>query len=123
MCICRYQIFQFIVIIFGPKKSQVTFQKMMDRILRNVANVQCYVDDVDILLNYTKEHASHLEIVFPILNNNEFSLRIKKCLFIRASAKLIEHSVEKNGVHVDEEKVEALRDAISPTTRSFLGLA
>ncbi len=37
------------------------------------------------------------------------------------------HIVDKNGIHVDEQKVEKMRDAIPPTTRKelrwFLGLA
>ena len=46
---------------------------------------------------------------------------------MQPSVELLGHVVDKNGVHVDEQKVEKVRDAIPPTTRnelrSFLGLA
>ncbi len=79
--ICRYGTFQFEVMQFGLMNSQATFQRMMDRILLNVAKVRCYVDDVVIFSKNTEEHASHLENVFAILKNNGLRLRIKKCFY------------------------------------------
>ncbi len=107
--------------------SQATFLKMIDRILLYVANIRCYVDYVVIFSKTTEEHGSHLGNVFAILKNNGLRLRIKKCSFMQQSVELFGHIVDKNGVHVDEQKVEKVRDAIPPTTRkelrSFLGLA
>ncbi len=75
----------------------------------------------------TAQPASHLENVFAILKNNGLRLRIKKCSFMQPSVELLRHVVDKNCAHVDEQKVEKVRDAIPPTTRkelrSFLGLA
>ena len=68
--ICRYEKFQSVVMPFGQMNSQATFRRMMDRILLNVANVRCYIDDVVIFSKNTEEHASHLENVFAILKNN-----------------------------------------------------
>ena len=125
--ICRYGTFQFEVMPFGLMNSQATFQRMIDRILLNVANIRCYVDDVVIFPKSTEEHARHLENVFAILKNNGLKLRIKKCSFMHPNVELLGHIVDKNGVHVDDQKVEKVRDAIPPTTRkelrSFLGLA
>ncbi len=75
----------------------------------------------------TEEHAVHLENAFRILKDNGLRLRIKKCSFMQPSMELLGHIVNKNRVHVDDQKVEKVRDAILPTTRkelrSFLGLA
>ncbi len=59
--------------------SQATFQRMMDRILLNVDNVRCYIDNVAIFSKNTEENAAHLEKVFRILKDNGSRLRIKKC--------------------------------------------
>ncbi len=125
--LCRYGTFQFEVMLFGLMNKQATFQRMMDRILMNVASVQCYVDDVVIFSNSSEEHASHLENVFALLKNNRLSLRIKKRSFMQPNVELSGHIVDRNGLHIYEQKVEEVRDAIPPTTRkklrSFLGLA
>ncbi len=100
---------------------------MMDRILLKVDNVRCYVDDVVIFSKNTEEHAVHLDNVLRILKDNGLRLRIKKCSFMQPSVELLGHIVDKNVVHVDDQKVEKVRAAIPPTTRkelrSFLGLA
>ncbi len=45
---------------------------------------------------------------------------------MQPSVELLRHTVDKNGVHFDEQKVEKVKDAMPPTTRkelrSFLGL-
>ncbi len=123
--ICRYGTFQFEVMPFGLMNSQALFQRMMDRILVNVGNVRCYVDGV--FSKNTEEHAIHLENVFRILKNNGLRLRIKKCSFMQPSLELLGHIVDRNSVHVDDQKVEKVRNAVPPTTRKefreFLGLA
>ncbi len=125
--ICRYGTFQIEVMPFGLMNSQATFQRMPDRILLNVAHVLCYVDDVVVFSKDTEEHASHLENVFATLKNNGLRSKIKKFCFMQPSVELSGHIVNKNGVHVDEHKVEKVRDAVPPTTRkeirSFLRLA
>ncbi len=125
--ICRYRTFQFAMMPFGLMNSQPTFQRTMDRILLNVENVRCYVDDVVIFSKNTEEHEIYLENIFRIFKNNGLRLRIKKCSFILPSFELLRHIVDKDGVQVDDRKVEKVRDAIPPTTRkelrSFLRLA
>ena len=125
--ICIYGTFLFEVMPFGLMNSQATFQKMKDRILMNVDNVQCYVDEVVIFPRNTEEHAMHLKNVSRILKDNGLTLRIKTFSFLDPIVELSRHIVDKNGLHVDDQKVEEVRDAIPPTTRKelrlFLGLA
>ena len=46
---CRYGIFQFEVMPFGLMNSQAMFQRIMDRILLNAANLRFYLDKLVIL--------------------------------------------------------------------------
>ena len=74
-----------------------------------------------------EEHAKHVENVFHILKDNGLRFRIKKCSFMLLSVELIRHIVDKNGVHVDDQKEEKVKYSSPPTTRketiAFLGLA
>ncbi len=78
--ICRYATFQFEGMTFGLMNSQATFQGMIHRILLNVDNVRCYVDDVVIFFKNTEEHAMHLKNLFRILKDDGLKLKIKKVL-------------------------------------------
>ena len=97
---------------FGLMNSQAMFQRMMDWILLNVANVRCSVDDVFVFSKNTEDRAIHLENVFSILENNGLWLRIKKFSFMQQSVELIGHIVDKNDVYVDDQKVDKKSDAI-----------
>ena len=86
----------------------------------NIDNVRCYVDDVVIFSKNTEEHAAHLKNAFRILKDNGLRLRIKKCSFMQPRVELLGHIVDKNGVHIDDQKVEKVRDDIPTTTRKEL---
>ena len=72
-----------------------------------VDNVQCYVDDIVIFSVNTEEHAIHFRTVFRIIRNNGLRLGIKKCSFVQPSVEFLGHSVDKNGVHVNDQKVKS----------------
>ena len=125
--ICRYGTFQFEVMPFGLMNSGATFQRMMDKMLCNVKNVKCYVDDVVIHSATAEEHLEHLETVFKLLRKHGLRLRLKKCSFMQPRVELLGHIVDSNGVHVEDSKVDRVRKARAPRNRtelrSFLGLA
>ena len=125
--ICRYGTYQFEVMPMGLMNSAATFQRMMDKILANVDNVRCYIDDVVIHSKTKEEHVTHLKTVFDLLRKNGLRLRLKKCFFMQPRVELLGHYVDADGVHVDHAKVGKIRNAIAPrdrkSLRSFLGLA
>ncbi len=120
-----YETLPFEVMPFGLMNFQAIFQSMMDRILLSVDNLRSYVDNIVIFSKSSEEGALHLETVFQILK--ALRLKIKECSFMKSSVELLSLIVDKNGVHIDEQKKEKVRDAIPPTTRkglqSFLVLA
>ncbi len=103
--------------LLGLINSQAAFAKVMDKILLKVDNVRCYVDDVVIFSKITDEHARHLTNVLRFLKGQGLRLRIKKCSFMQPSVELLGHIVNKNGLQVDDQTAEKVRDAIPPTTR------
>ena len=112
---------------FGLMNSQATFQRMMDRVLENVDIVRFYVDDVVIFSKDEEDHLLHLKKVFELLEENGLRLRIKKYSFMQSEVELLGHMVDKNGVHVDDHKMDKTKNAVPPSSRkalrSFLGLA
>ena len=90
---------------------------MMDRILLNVENVRCYVDEVVIFSKNEDEHTIHLDKIFHLLKENGLRLRINKCSFMHPKVELLGHMVDKEGIHVDEQKVVKIKEAEIPTSR------
>lgn len=61
------------------------------------------------------------------MKNHGLRLRTKKCSFGQPKVEVLGHMVDKRGVHVDDSKMEKIKEGIAPTIRkelrSFLGLA
>lgn len=118
--ICKFATIQFEIMPFGLVNSQATFQRKMDRILLEDEGVRCY-DDYTVLFSPTvSEHLIHLETVM-VRKEHRLRVRLKK-----SRIELLGHLVDKEVVHMDDRKVERVRDSEVPSTRkqlrSFLGL-
>jgi hypothetical protein len=61
-----------------------------------------------------------------VLRHNELFVKLKKCNFLTIRLVFLGFIISSEGVHVDEEKVKAIRDGPKPETitdvRSFHGL-
>ena len=68
-----------------------------------------------------------LREVLSVLQENQLFLILKKCNFMTNSLLFLGYVVSLEGIHVDEEKVRAIREWSAPKTvsevRSFYGLA
>jgi len=85
-----------------------------------------YFDNILIYSPSEAEHLQHLQKVFTVLQANELYINLKKCSFMTMSLIFLRFIVSSQGIHVDEEKVRAIRDWPSPKNatevRSFHSL-
>lgn len=69
----------------------------------------------------------HLRQVLNVLEENKLYINLKKCSFLTSKLLFLGYIVSSEGIHVDEDKVRAIRDWPAPTivseVRSFHGLA
>ncbi|TNV97478.1 hypothetical protein C5H24_12785, partial [Xylella fastidiosa] len=73
------------------------------------------------------EHEGHLRVALQVLRDNQLYAKASKCEFWLEQVQFLGHVVSKDGIAVDNSKVEAVLDWKQPTSvfeiRSFLGLA
>ncbi|KAF7124667.1 hypothetical protein RHSIM_Rhsim12G0120100 [Rhododendron simsii] len=76
---------------------------------------------------FEEEHVEHVRQVLMVLQENKLYIQLKKCSFLTRSLLFLGYVVSSEGIHVDEEKVRAIRDWPTPKSvtevRSFHGLA
>ena len=71
--------------------------------------VVVYFDDILIYSSSETEYLRHLREVFTVLQANELYINLKKCNFTTTSLIFLEFVISSQTIHVDEEKVRAIR--------------
>src|SRR6266498_54957 len=120
--------YQFKVIPFGLNNALVTFQRLMNKVLRQYIGkfIQVYLDDVIIYSNNLTEHKRHIRAVLEKIKEANLKLKPSKCQWFQIELKFVGHLVGRNGIRPDPQNVKKIKNAeVSKNTmelRRFLGM-
>jgi hypothetical protein len=125
----HFGLFEYKVMPYDLTGAPATFQAIMNHILALLLR-KCVVVFIDDILIYSKsydEHVQNVHMVFDLLREHQFKVRLSKCSFAQQQLKYIGHIISAEGVGTDPEKIKDVQDWPVPTTvkevRGFLGLA
>ena len=112
---------------FGLKNAPLKFQSMMDDILRPCRRYTfVYLDDILVYAETQQEHLERLKTVLTLLSSNGLYLNKKKCKMGKDTIEFLGHTIDSDGITVNQSKVEAIVNMRTPTSkkelRSFLGM-
>jgi hypothetical protein len=112
---------------FGLVNSGATFSRVMRVLLRGIKNVDNYIDDILIHTVTWEEHLEKLTEVMKRLRRANLTAKPSKCFVAYGEVEFLGHVVGGGKVRPKSDKIEAVRQAKQPETktqlRSFLGLA
>ena len=80
-----FGLFEFLRMLLGLRNAAQTFQRFMDEVLRGLAFVYAYIDDVLIVSSSEAEHLANLDILFNRLSEYGIVINPSKCIFGAAS--------------------------------------
>lgn len=111
---------------FGIKCIPENFQKIMEEILSGLPSTVIFADDICVTGKNRFEHLSNLRAVLRRLKENGLRINYDKCKFFQSSVTYLGYKIDKQGLHTDKKKVDAIVAAPAPTNftqlRSFMGL-
>ncbi|KAJ9566644.1 hypothetical protein OSB04_002610 [Centaurea solstitialis] len=103
----RYGHYEFLVMPFGLTNAPAVFMDLMNR--------------------SKEDHEQHLRLILDLLKAEKLYAKFSKCEFWIREVHFLGHVVNKEGIHVDPAKIEAIRKWEAPKTpteiRQFLSLA
>ncbi|RDX66937.1 Retrovirus-related Pol polyprotein from transposon 17.6, partial [Mucuna pruriens] len=108
--------FYYKVMPFGLKNAGATYQRLMDKIFKDVigADVEVYVDDMVVKSATTGEHCAALGRVFGILRKHQLRLNPDKCSFGVQAGKFLGFLLTERGIEANPEKCQAIIGMRSP---------
>lgn len=103
--------FEFLVMPFGLTNAPVTFQALMNDILKPFIRrfVLVFFDDILIYSTSWAEHLQHIKMLFQTLREHNLHLKQSKCSFGEKAMAYLGHVVFAEGVAMDASKVEAVQ--------------
>jgi hypothetical protein len=86
-----------------------------------------FLDDILVYSKSEEEHEHHLKMVLQVLREHQLYAKLSKCSFHQKQIHYLGHIISKDGIVVDPEKIEAIREWSVPNNvtevRSFMDLA
>jgi RNase H-like domain found in reverse transcriptase/Reverse transcriptase (RNA-dependent DNA polymerase)/Integrase zinc binding domain/Chromo (CHRromatin Organisation MOdifier) domain/Retroviral aspartyl protease len=125
----RYGHFEFLVLPFGLTNAPATFQTLMNDIFRDDLDdhVEVFIDDILVYSKDTEDHEVHLRSVLEKLRKHKLYAKLDKCEFFKKKIEFLGHTISKEGVAMNNDKVQAILEWPElknvPDLQSFLGLS
>jgi len=114
---------------FGLTNAPAAFMDLMNRVFGQFIDrfVIVFIDDILVYSRSREEHEQHLRMVLQTLRYHQLYGKFSKSEFWLESVAFLRHIVSRNGIEVDPQKIEAVKQWLRPTSaieiRSFLSLA
>jgi hypothetical protein len=124
-----YGHYEFVVVPFGLTNAPAVFMCLMNDIFRNYLDnfVIVFLDDILIYYKSEEEHEHHLRLVLQVMREHQLYANLSKCYFYQKKIHYLGHIISEQGIAVDPEKFEAIREWPTPRyvsdVRYFMGLA
>jgi hypothetical protein len=105
-------LYEFLVMAFRLCNAPVTFQALMNDVLRSFLRrfVLVFFDDILIYSKTWADHLRHLRTVLDELCRNQLFVKRNKCSFATSSVAYLGHVISATGVAMDPAKVQAIHE-------------
>ena len=109
------------VMTFGLKNASTTFQRMVQGIFHDYLTsfMRVFLDDFNVFGEKAK-HLAQLRLCLQRCRETRLSLNPTKCVFGVNSGVLLGHVISKEGISMDEKKVQAINDLEAPKNEKEL---
>ncbi|KAL2243861.1 UNVERIFIED_CONTAM: Retrovirus-related Pol polyprotein from transposon 17.6 [Sesamum indicum] len=105
------------VMPFGLKNAGATYQRLVNRMFKELIGrtMKVYVDDMLVKNNKAYDHLEHLKQAFDLMRSYGMKLNPTKCTFGVGGGKFLGYMVSERGIEANSEKIEVVMKLRSPT--------
>jgi hypothetical protein len=112
----RYGHYEFTMVPFGLSNAPVVLMFLMNGVFREYLDkfVIVFLDDILVYSKSEEENEHHLRMVLQVLRQHQLYAKLSKCSFYQKQIHYLGHIILKDGIAVDLEKIEAIREWSAP---------
>ncbi|KAL0453792.1 UNVERIFIED_CONTAM: Retrovirus-related Pol polyprotein from transposon gypsy [Sesamum latifolium] len=106
------------VMPFGLKNAGATYQRLVNKMVKDQVGttMEVYVDDMLVKSRKEEDHLEDLRRAFEVMRTYGMKLNPSKCTFGVRGGKFLGYMVSKRGIEANPEKMEAISRLQSPRT-------
>jgi len=103
-------LYEFTVMPFDLTNAPASFQSIMNKVFAPLLrhSVLIFMDDILIYSATLEEHILHLQQVLEIIQDNQFYIKLSKCIFAQQQLEYLGHLVTSQGVATEPSKIQAV---------------
>ncbi|KAJ9535892.1 hypothetical protein OSB04_un000948 [Centaurea solstitialis] len=118
----RYGHYEFLVMPFGLTNAPAVFMDLMNRVCRPYLDkfVIAFIDDILIYSRSKEDHEHYLRLILELLKTEKLYAKFSKCEFWIPEVHFLGHVVNKEGIHVDPAKIEAISQQLLPLLHTII---
>jgi hypothetical protein len=119
---CHYGHYEFLVMSFGLTNVPATFQSCMNHVFNEQLRTFLLVlfDDLLIYCRIWEDHLKHVDEVLSIMEKQSLYAKESKCEIGMTEVLYLGHIIGEKGVHVHQEKIQAIIDWPAPNSLTDL---
>ncbi len=108
----RYRHYKYTVMLFGLKNAPVTFQRLINDMLREYLNdfTITYLNDILIYSNDLEMHCSHVHKVLRKLNKRALYVKKSKSKFKAKKIKFLNYIIQSEQIEKNSKKMNAVKN-------------
>ncbi|XP_055701801.1 uncharacterized protein K02A2.6-like [Phlebotomus papatasi] len=103
--------------MYGVASAVAIWQRMMENELRDIPGVKVFLDDIRVTGPNDETHYQRLREVLRRFNARNMRINFEKCEFFANEIEYCGYVIDKNGIHKDRKKVDALIKMPTPKTK------
>ena len=123
---CRDNIYQYKRLFFGVNAAPEIFHNKLRHELSDLPGVENAIDDILVMGRTQEESTQNVNRVLQRLSQLGLTVNASKCLFDQTELTFFNLKLSKNGISLNDQKTQALKDFKAPKNakelHSFLGL-
>ena len=111
---------------FGMKNAKASFQRMVNKLVRDIDGCKGYIDDVVIYSDNWSDHIRQIKCFFQIMLEAKLTINLMKSEFGKATVKYLGHIVGQGQIRPLDPKIQTIAKFPIPISQKeivrFLGM-